>query len=89
MFKVGDRVKAQETVTHGDGILKAIEVVGIVSEVVDAKEVYPHPPQYGRNYPTDRRKTTKYPDGSVVCRVVIDGEKGYPRNFHESQLTYA
>lgn len=88
-LKKGMRVSTSETVTEirkPSTRQRAYPVVlqGEIVEILSADEVYVDPPEYQRGEKKDR-KDTKFPPGSLLCRVLIDGEKK-PRMFHESQL---
>lgn len=75
-FKVGDRVKATEKTWDADREeTVAVEVVGTVVEEKDAFEVYPKKPIYRKRDKKTPKSETKYPMGTKVYRVKIDGEK--------------
>lgn len=70
-FQVGQRVQTTEG-------------WGIVEEIHDAQKLYPKPPEYPKRY-KGQKKGSKFPPGTVVLRVRIDGEPR-ARNFHETQV---
>ena len=92
-FQPGDRVQAGEQQRDADNeeMVPKI-VVGTVVSSVPAISLYKKRPTYKKMYRGDR-KSTKFPAGTLVYRIAIDGERVGrdgtipPRNFHESQLT--
>ena len=100
IFNVGDKVRWQEHVDNNDADdpcrYTPVVCEGIVQDVVDSGKVYRTAPQYPPSYAkrhagTDKIKASKFPAGSVVLRVKVDGRPDGRKgptfaNVHESQV---